>query len=83
MFRIIAAAVLLSGCQTIPLGESNTQIGFSRDRMLHVVALPFNRRLILIRDTGLFWCYGEPHGTHCKPNYTGNAIRTRTTGLEP
>ncbi len=82
---LLAAAVLLSGCQTIPLGEgrANYYGGQSRNRFLHVLALPAGRKLIWIRDNGWFFCWGNPKSTKCKPEYTGTGLRTRDTSLDP
>lgn len=88
MFRAagVVAVLMLSGCTTIPLGETHKAEyygGVSRDGFLHVMPLPFGRRLILIRDGGVFFCWGTPKKTSCKPTYTGTGLRTRDTSLDP
>ncbi len=86
MNRILAAVAILtlSGCQTINIGESRTTYGISRDRYLHALSLPFGRKLLLIRDDGISWCWVAPNKpTKCKPEYKGDALKTRDTTYDP
>lgn len=74
---LLLLLLLLAGCTTIPLGDPGTQYGVSRDRMLHVMPMPMGRKLILLRDRGLYWCWGTPKKTSCLPRYKGEAVATK------